>query len=148
MSRIVSFRGLIADGEQDTVVLHTTDGSTGYRIVNFQIISATPVTAGAAEHVVQIWKIKQATPSTTVVDIDFSNQVLLGAATWSGSDNPVYQSHQQVIFDREVFNQDIYITHTNTDGSAAVNYYMELEQIKLDLNENTVATLKDIRNQA
>ena len=30
----------------------------------------------------------------------------------------------------------------------SVNYYIELEQIKLDLNENTVATLKDIRNIA
>ena len=47
------------------------------------------------------------------------------------------------------FNQDIYITHTNLHADAGpVNYYIELEQIKLDLNENTVATLKDIRNQA
>ena len=30
--------------------------------------------------------------------------------------------------------------------SRPVNYYVELEQMKLDLNENTVATLKDIRN--
>jgi len=29
-----------------------------------------------------------------------------------------------------------------------MNYYIELEQVKLDLNENTVATLKDIRNIA
>ena len=41
------------------------------------------------------------------------------------------------------FNQDIYIT---CKSSGNMNYYMELEQIKLDLNENTVATLKDIRN--
>jgi len=31
---------------------------------------------------------------------------------------------------------------------APVNYYIELEQMKLDLNENTVDTLKDIRNVA
>ena len=42
-----------------------------------------------------------------------------------------------------IFNQDIYVTNY---GSGAMNYYIELEQIKLDLNENTVATLKDIRN--
>ena len=143
---IKSFRGLIVDGGQDTIVLHTNDGSTGYKIVKLQIISNTPVTAGASEHVVQIWKVKQATPSTLTVDIDFSNQVLLAAATWSGSDNPIYQSTEQVVFDNEIFNQDIYITHTNTDGSASVNYYLELEQIKLDLNANTIATLKDIKN--
>ena len=143
---IKTFRGKIDDGGQDTIVLHTNTGSTGYRIVKFEIISEQPVTGGAAEHVIQIWKIEQATPSTTTVSIDFSNQVLLAAATWSGSDNPVYQSHQQVLFDREIFNQDIYVTHTNTDGSTACNYYIELEQVRLDLNENTVATLKDIRN--
>ena len=143
---IKSFRGKLIDGAQDTIVLHTNDGSTGYKIIKFDIISATPVTSGASEHVVQVWKIKQAAPSTITVDIDFSNQVLLAAATWTGSDNPIYSNQQQVVFDYEVFNQDIYITHTNTDGDDAVNYYIELEQIKLDLNENTVATLKDIRN--
>ena len=52
------------------------------------------------------------------------------------------------MFDKEIFNQDIYITHHNqhdTDTSAC-NYYIELEQVKLDLSENTVATTKDIRN--
>ena len=143
---IKSFRGKLIDGAQDTIVLHTNTGSRGYRIVKFEIISATPVTSGASEHVVQIWKIEQAAPSTTTVDIDFSNNVLLAAATWSGSDNPIYQNSQQVVFDNEIFNQDIYITHTNTDGDDAVNYYIELEQINLALDENTVATLKDIRN--
>ena len=32
-------------------------------------------------------------------------------------------------------------------GTSGVNYYIELEQIKLDIGESTVATLKDIRNQ-
>jgi len=55
-----------------------------------------------------------------------------------------------VIFDNEVFNQDIYITYTDNGGGSNedINYYIELEQIKLDLSENTVATLKDIRNAA
>lgn len=143
---IKTFRGKLIDGAQDTIVLHTNNGSVGYKIVKFEIISATPVTSGASEHVVQIWKIQQATPSTTTVAIDFSDQVLLAAATWTGSDNPIYSNQQQVVFDSEIFNQDIYITHTNTDGDDAVNYYIELEQVRLDLNQNTVATLKDIRN--
>ena len=46
------------------------------------------------------------------------------------------------------FNQDIYITLRCHNAAADVNYYIELEQVKLDLNENTVATLKDIRNNA
>jgi len=41
------------------------------------------------------------------------------------------------------FNQDVYVTAA-TDES--INYYIEMEQVKLALDENTVATLKDIRN--
>ena len=41
----------------------------------------------------------------------------------------------------------IYITYTDNDSSdITINYYIELEQVKLALDENTVATLKDIRN--
>ena len=51
-----------------------------------------------------------------------------------------------VIFDDDVFNQDIYITHVETVGTEPCSYYIKLEQVKLSLDENTVATLKDIRN--
>jgi hypothetical protein len=146
MSRIISFRGLMADGAQERIPLQTNKGLIGYRIVKFEIMSYTPVTIGTQESVVQIWKTEQTAPSTTTVSIDFSNNRLLAAAVWTGSDDPRYQSAQQVIFDNEKFNQDIYITHTNTDGSEACNYYLELKQMDLALDEATVATLKDIRN--
>ena len=35
---IKSYRGLIADGAQDRIPLHTNDGKTGYKIVKFQIM--------------------------------------------------------------------------------------------------------------
>ena len=136
----------MADGAQERIPLQTNKGLIGYRIVKFEIMSYTPVTIGTQESVVQIWKTEQTAPSTTTVSIDFSNNRLLAAAVWTGSDDPRYQSAQQVIFDNEKFNQDIYITHTNTDGSEACNYYLELEQMDLALDEATVATLKDIRN--
>jgi len=147
MSRIISYRGLLADGGQDTIPLHTNDGKTGYKVVKFQIMSNTPVTAGASESVVQVWKVKQATPSTTNVTIDFGDLTLLAAGTWTGVDNPVYSNQQQVIFDNEIFNQDIYITHTNTDGSEAVNYYIELEQVDLTEDQALVAIVKNLRNE-
>ena len=51
------------------------------------------------------------------------------------------------IFDNMTFNQDIYVTYKDDETAGKfINYYIELEQVKLDLNENTVATLKDIRN--
>ena len=44
-----------------------------------------------------------------------------------------------------VFNQDIYIAHKDYNSGEEINYHLELEQIRLDLNEATVATLKDMR---
>jgi len=141
---IKSFRGLIADGVQDTIVLHTNDGSTGYRIVNFQLFPNTP---GATEHefVVKIYKIAQSTIDGVV---DFSNNTLLGSAFLTGASSLIYATNNIVIFDQEIFNQDIYVTCKDMDVGETCNYYIELEQMPLDLNENTVATLKDIRNTA
>ena len=143
---IKSFRGLIADGGQDTIVLHTNDGSTGYRIVKFQLFPELPGTA-SIEATCSIYKIKQTTVSATTATVDFSDNTLLAASFFSiNAGAPSNPMNVTTIFDREIFNQDIYVTHTNTDGSGNVNYYIELEQMKLDVNENTVATLKDIRN--
>ena len=141
---IKTFRGLIADGAQDTILLHTNDGSTGYRIVKFEMMANNPGT-DANESTMKIYKISQTTVDN---EVDFSDNTLLGAGYYSDSANENYGWKGTVVFDNEIFNQDIYITHMETVGSKAMNYYLELEQVKLDLNENTVATLKDIRNLA
>ena len=143
---IKSFRGLIADGSIDTITLHTNTGATGYRITKFELMPNTPGTGSAQESIVKIYKIPQTSVDGTV---DFSDNTLLATAIWIGSKNPaasVPSPFADVIFDKEIFNQDIFITHIDTDGSESVNYYIELEQVALDLNQNTVATLKDIRN--
>ena len=142
---IKTFRGQLASSAQDTIVLHTNDGSTGYRIVKFQVMPATPGTT-SYEYVSQIFKVKQTTIDGAV---DFSDQTLLGAAYLEGNNNNAYIDGLQVIFDQEIFNQDIYITNFDVDGDTeALNYYIELEQVSLDLNENTLATLKNIKNEA
>ena len=144
MSKIKSFRGKIADQGIQTIVLHTNDGSIGYRIVKFEIMTEEPFGGGNAEHLVKIFKIPQ---TTTTASVEFDDQTLLAAAitnnSTSGHTNATVPS---VIFDNEVFNQDIYVTHNDNQGVQACNYYIELEQVKLDLNQNTMATLKDIRN--
>ena len=141
---IKTFRGKIGDGEQDTIVLHSNDGSTGYRIVKFELMPAV-VAGGGSEHTCKITK-----ESLTTIDnnIDFSDQRLLAAGIASNSTSVhLYGTPTITIFDQDVFNQDIYISQHDNDGSRELNYYVELEQIKLSLNENTVATLKDIRNR-
>jgi hypothetical protein len=141
---IKSFRGLIASDAIQTINLHTNNGSKGYRIVKFEIMPNAP---GAANHenIVKIYAIPQTLASVDGV-VDFSDNTLLGAAYAEGNASSLYSDTQTIIFDNMVFNQDIDITHKNVDGSAAINYYIELEEINLDLNANTMATLKDIRN--
>ena len=141
---IKTFRGVIADGGQDTILLHTNDGSTGYRIVKFQLMSTAPAVTTQG-NTVQIWKTKQTSAVTT---IDFSNQTLLAAGIYhSGSGTAAPRPAIVIsIFDNEIFNQDIYITNKDVHNTVSMNYYLELETIKLNTNESTMATLKDIRN--
>ena len=141
---IKSFRGMMADGAIDTVTLHTNNGSTGYRITKFEMMAKA---TGTYDHgfIMKIYKVPQSTVSALV---DFSDNTLLAAGYTANHENIQYANIQQIIFDQEVFNQDIYITCKDIETGQNCNYYIELEQMPLDLNENTVATLKDIRNVA
>jgi hypothetical protein len=141
---IKTFRGSLADGAQDTIVLHTNNGSTGYRIVKFDIMMNN--FGSNRGSFIQVWKVSQDTVSTGEPTVDFSDQTLLGTAMQVYNATNLVLSGQTTFFDQEVFNQDIYITHTERSGGGGCNYYLELEQVSLDLSENSVATLKDIRN--
>ena len=140
---IKSFRGCLADESVAQISLHTNNGMIGYRIVKFEIIAEKP-SQQDQESFMKIYKVHQTTATS---EIDFSDQTLLAAAIWTGNTNlDAYPIGQVVIFDGEVFNQDIYVTHEERRDVGRCNYYIELETVSLDLNQNTVATLKDIRN--
>jgi phenolic acid decarboxylase len=141
MSKIKSYKGLMADDTQETIPLSTNNGMIGYRIVKFQAMAAD--TAKLQQSVLKIYKVEQTTIDD---DIDFSDNRLLGAIYFTKNDDTKYPIVQSTIFDNEVFNQDIYITHKDASTGEPLNYYIELEQMNLSLDEQTVATLKDIRN--
>jgi len=142
---IKSFRGQLADGGQDQIRLSTIQGKLGYRIVKFKGFPSTPGVTDY-ESTLMIWKTKQTSVSTTSATTNFNNNNLLGAYFDHGKTSGDASSGiNEVIFDNTIFNQDIYITHTNTDGSNAYNYYLELEVINLNDNETAVSTLMDIR---
>jgi len=139
---IKTFRGLLADGGQDTINLHTNDGKTGYRIVKFEQFPEQPGIV-TQESVMKIYKSEQSTVDGLV---NFSDTTLLAAAFYAeGHSTSDSVTNGIVSFDREIFNQDIYITHSEVNAANQMNYYIELEQISLDLNEATVATLQNIR---
>ena len=142
-----SFRGKLASGAQDTIRLSTNNGLTGYNIAKFQIL---PNEWGAAtqEVSVQVFTTELTdagavrTPSNV---IDFRDPTLLAVAcqTYNLSANTAGDT-PVVVFDNMTFNQDIFVLAFDADGNA-INYYLELEQVKLNANEATVATLKDMR---
>jgi hypothetical protein len=140
---IKSFRGKIAHDTIERVNLATNNGTIGYRIHKFEIMSSNM--NEDVEHAMKIFS----TPQTTATpSFDFSDPTLLAAAFLrvTKGNAPGFQD-VVITFDNVTFNQDIYITHDDVGGATvACNYHIELEQVKLDLNENTVATLKDIRN--
>lgn len=143
---IKTFKGVLGDGDQDRIRLGTIKGKVGYRIVKFQVIGMRP---GALnyEAIVQVWKTDQ-TAVGFVATIDFTNINLLGIATWSSStNNEVYSDDTTIIFDREIINQDIYITSQDLQDQS-MNYYLELETIDLTDMAAEYTTIKDLRATA
>ena len=132
----------MADGAQQRIKLSTNDGLTGYKIVKFEIIG--PDSNENIESTVKIFKQQTATVDDK---INFNNPLLLAAATMSATTSSANTAAQVIIFDSEVFNQDIYITLKGESYTSDMNYYIELEQVNLNLNEATVATLKDMRGR-
>ena len=131
----------MVDGAIDTIRLSTNDGLTGYKMIKFQVIGPD-----SNENIESTLKVYKEYP--TVDDkINFNDPLLLAAATMSGTTSSANTAAQVIVFDSEIFNQDIYVTLKGESYTADMNYYIELEQVKLSLDEATVATLKDMRGR-
>jgi len=138
---IKTFRGLLADGAQDRIRLQTIKGKVGYRIFKFAVMG--PDGSETIESVLKIYKEEQSTIDHT---INFTDSSLLAAAVINQSSSMQnYPDDTSVIFDQEIFNQDIYITLKGADHTTSVNYYLELEVISLDDAGAEYTTLKDLR---
>ena len=138
---IKSFRGQLADDEVRTIRLSTNDGLTGYKVRKFELFPSNPG-SDAQESVVKVFTVDQTTATSTV---DFEKGQLLCAGYLALNTAAYYGNDYITIFDHIVVNQDLSITHKDVSGSKAVNYHLELEQIKLAQDEAAVATLKDMR---
>ena len=143
---IKTFRGLLASDGVDKISLHTNNGSTGYKIVKFILFPNNP--DNSHETTVKVYST-DTNPDvvTPTITADFNDNQLLAAGWFSfeGSGGGHATGFLNVVFDNMIFNQDIFVTSKCGQGRS-MNYYLELEQIQLALDENTVATLKDIRN--
>ena len=141
---IKTFRGKLASSDIQKIRLGTNDGLIGYKINKFQLFPPTPGST-SYENVVQVFTEEPDSASATVT---FDNPLLLASAYMEGNASNQYNDMINVVFDHVKFNQDIYVTNVDVDGDTeAVNFYLELEQVKLTKDEATVATLKDMRGR-
>jgi len=79
--------------------------------------------------------------------IDFTDPDLLAAGYLVGSNATNTTESLSVIFDNEIFNQDIFVTHKDIDLAQACNYYIELEQIKLSTAQAELLIVKSLRGE-
>ena len=141
---VKTFRGQLTDsspGNQNRIRLQTIKGKVGYRIIKFQLIPDQPFIKNQ-ESTVKIYKLLQTTINSTT---NFTDSDLLGVALFKQRDDTELFAYDTVVFDREIFNQDIYITHSESFSDNSINYYLELEVIPLDDAGAEYTTLKDMR---
>jgi len=146
-----TFRYKLDAGSSDHITpaqkvrLKTNDGLTGYQIKKLQVIPGDP-TDTTTESVIQVFSVEPANLDTD--EIDFANPTLMAVAHYSNHlSGTIYPEDSTIIFDSTIVNQDMYIICKNDNVDKVMNVYLELEQIKLDLGEATVATLKDMRGR-
>ena len=122
-----SFRGLLADGGQDKIRIQGPVGDIAWRITKFAILG--PDGNSHVESSIKIYREKQTSIDGT---INFGDADLLGAALYSqNSSAHQYPVDIVVIFDNALFSRNIYVTQSETVGSASCNYYIELEEVKV-----------------
>jgi len=139
---IKSFKGQLADGAQDRIRLSTMKGNVGYQVKKFELMVTSPGTADV-ESCVKIFKVKQGTPDNLINFTD--NELLAAGYTMDSGSVGNTRLPSTVIFDNEIINQDIFITNFAASGSAACNYYLELETIPLTEMGAEYTTIKDLR---
>jgi len=137
---VKTYRGALKDGAQDKIRLQTIKGKVGYQIRAFRLFP--PTGDSNIEATVKIYKTEQSTIDNTV---NFTDSNLLAAAMFTDTTSANYPAEFHVIFDNEIFNQDVFITHSDPVMTAKVNYYIELEIIPLDDANAEYTTLKDMR---
>jgi len=149
-NRTLNYRGQLAGsdtGSSQEFLLSTRKGEKGYRIKKLQILQKSP---GAVnnEGLVIIWKTEPTATQIATKTINLSDNRILAVAFYSASLSAnVYPEDTTIIFDNEIFNQDIFMSYIDVStANDPMNYYLELETIKLDESQAMVATLKDIRN--
>ena len=123
--KVHGFRGLLGDGGEDEINLERQNANVAYRIVKLEMIGIRPSTT-KQESTLKIYKTSQSSVTDTV---DFSDSDLLGVIYRETDSGANSNEPAVVIFDQEIFSQNIYVTHVDENSAAAANYYIEIEEV-------------------
>jgi len=125
--KVHSFRGQVIDGGQEKIRIQGAVGAIAWRINNFKVLGQDG--NSNYENVTKIFREEQGTVDGT---IDFRNDELLAAVIYQQhSVGQTYPLDAIVVFDNALFVRNIYVTCKNAEGSGPINYYVELEEVKL-----------------
>jgi len=126
--KIHSFRGLLTDGEQRKIRIQGSVGSIAWRITKFQLMQTT---FANTEVIIRIWR-EAPSDAEAIATITFDNNLVLAAGLISGyGASEGYPEDITIIFDNDLFSRDIYITNLAVDNAQPINYYIELEEVKV-----------------
>jgi len=125
--KIHSFRGLLTDGDQRKIRIQGPVGAIAWRITKFELLPNTP---GAAEYM-HVGKVYREEQSSVDGVINFEDNELLAAAYLVGSNATNTTESLSVIFDNTLFSRNIWVTSKDIDLAQSLNYYIELEQVKV-----------------
>ena len=131
----------MASGTEERIRLSTIRGENGYRITKFMIFPQN-FNVGD-EYNFRIYTVSDKPNGTT---FNFDDPQLLAAAYLENAAGIGDLQPTVIVIDNKIVNQDIFIQMTSQSTNTC-NWYVELETMKLDLNEATVATLKDMRGR-
>lgn len=121
-----SFRGLLATDGQTKVRIEGAVGAIAWRIVKFQTIGQNPG-ANSYETVTQIWREEQ---TSITASVDLSNDECLGVSYFQAVANLSVSPAQVIIQDNALFVRNIFVT-SKCGQSGTINYYIELEEVKV-----------------
>jgi hypothetical protein len=124
-----SFRGILGVEEQQRIRIQGSVGAIAWRITKFEVVNYD-VGVAHAEHVVKIYREEQ---SSIVNTVDFSEDELLAAAAFQDAAESTNPSSTTIIFDNALFVRNIWISQDTTidSGTEKMNYYIELEEVKV-----------------
>ena len=136
-----SYRALMTQDQVLRIPLsNITESGKGYRIRKLQVMPNDVDGSTSHECAIQVF-LKN--PGVARIDIDFNDNTLLAAAYYArsvqtGAPYVIDAATESIIFDNTVFNQDIYVSYGTGQSSQKLNFYLELEEVKMSKPEQAV----------